>query len=93
MTQTAHRTDPTKPTEREQQDLMVLLAGLLLVLLLQGVAFLATAATPVLGLMLGAVELLFAWRVAPTSRLSPLRWLLVGFGVVTLLLSVVYLVS
>lgn len=93
MTQTAHRTHPTEPTEREQRDRMVLLVGLLMVLLLQGIAFLAAAAAPVLGLMLGALELLIAWRVPPTSRVSSLRWLLAAFGVVTLVLSVVYLAT
>ena len=82
---TLHRTKNDSP-------LTVLLVGLLMIVLLQGIAITSVDSAPLLGLALGVAETVLAWRMASTPGTRVLRWLLSIFGVATILLAVFYAV-
>ena len=82
----------TKLRTKNDSPLLVLLVGLFMIVLLQGIAIRSVVASPALGLALGAAETAFAWRMTATARTRVLRWLLAMFGVATILLAIYYAV-
>lgn len=68
--------------------LAVLLVGLFSIAVLQSVAILAVTAHAALGLGVGLLEILLAWRVSVSRSARVLRLLLAVFGAVTVAVSV-----
>lgn len=78
---------------RNESQVVVLLVGLVMVVLLQGIAIRSVVAAPMLGLGVGVAEAVLAWRMTSTPRTRVLRWLLAIFGVATILLALFFLVE
>ena len=66
---------------------LVLVVGLFMIVVLQGVALSSALTHPVVGVAVGSAEALLACRVSATPSTRVLRWLLVMFGVVTIAFS------
>ena len=78
---------------KSESSLLVLFVGLVMIVLLQGIAIRSVLAAPLLGVAVGAAETLLAWRLSATPHTRVLRWLLAIFGVSTLVLGVYYAVA
>lgn len=77
---------------KNESPLLVLLVGLVMIVLLQGIAIRSVVASPVLAFALGVAETVLAWRMSSTRRTRVLRWLLVIFGAATVVLAVYYVI-
>ena len=75
---------------RSDSPLLVLVVGLVMIALLQGVALRSVIAAPVLGLALGVAETALARRLSSTPRTRVLRWILAIFGVATVMLALFF---
>ena len=77
----------TASTEGNDSHLAVLLVGLFMIAVLQSVALLSATTHVALGVAVGTAELVVAWRLATPRKSRVLRWILAGFGALTVALS------
>jgi len=74
----------TKVEQRQDPEWAVLLIGLMMIAVLQPAAAWAATSNFVLGLTVGAIEILAGWLVPVPTSTRALRLLLIAFGFVTL---------